>query len=292
MKRTVVLSIITGIGSLLLSSCAQNTNQENKTDASLFMRSDSAVYLEEISSETGDLYTKVGHHGPAVENEWLGLRIYFDHKCAIDVYSKAKPGLELKEARWYPTPEQQLNGWGADYYKVGSTVGLGGVRLWDGEKVLELDPVTMRTAKVLKKDNMSRMEMISEGVPYMGREVDILTRVTVYSGERNAKVEAVALRGGPVQFATGINYHEGQEIEKEDGLIVTWGKHPEDVAAEIVDIGAAIIYDPGDFEQVIDDGKEFLLISKSTEALGTTISAASSREPEINTMQAFLEFLK
>ena len=59
----------------------------NNTEVSLFLKADS-IYLSEIESESGDLYRSLGHHGPAIENEWLGLRIYFDKKAAIDVYSK------------------------------------------------------------------------------------------------------------------------------------------------------------------------------------------------------------
>jgi hypothetical protein len=53
--------------------------------------------VEEISDPSGDLFRTIGHHGPAVENEWLALRIYFDFKTAIDVYSKVTPGLESLE---------------------------------------------------------------------------------------------------------------------------------------------------------------------------------------------------
>ena len=80
---------------------------QNKTDVSLFFISDSARYLNYISSDSGDLFNSLGHHGPAIENEWLALRIYFDQKAAVDVYSKVKPGLEFRKAKWYPTPEQQ-----------------------------------------------------------------------------------------------------------------------------------------------------------------------------------------
>src|SRR5690349_14970212 len=100
---------------------------QNNTDTSLYMKSDKITYLTDIGSESEDLYKTIGHHGPAIENEWMALRIYFSDKVAIDVYNKAKAGLELKKAQWYPTPEQQKEGWGADYYKVASTVGLGGV---------------------------------------------------------------------------------------------------------------------------------------------------------------------
>lgn len=265
---------------LILFSCAP----QNNTEVSLFMRSDS-LYISEIESESGDLFSTIGHHGPAVENEWLGLRIYFDFKAAIDVYSKAKPGLELLEAKWYPTPEQQKNGWGADYYKAGTTVGLGGVRLWDGEKVVPLDPVTNRSAKVIKDKTSSYMEMLSEGVPYKNGKVDVLVRVTVYSGKREAKVEASVLGNDPVQFVTGINYWDGQEVIKGENYIATWGLHPEDVAAESIELGAAIIYNPNDYVQAIDDSTQHLLVSKPSKSLATWITAASQKEAEINTLE-------
>lgn len=284
MKRITIFALF--IVALLLQTQAQN-----KTDVSLFMRSDS-IQQSEISAESGDLYRTIGHHGPAVENEWMALRIYFSEKAAIDVYSKAKPQLELKAKEWYPTAEEQREGWGADYYKVGETVGLGGIRLWDGEKAVKLNPVSNRTARVVKEPTCSYMEMLSEGVPYKGKKVDILVRVTAYSGERNAKVEAFALCDEPVQFVSGINYHKGEEIYKKDGLIAAWGVHPEDVAAEIVEVGAAIIYKANDFEQTIDDGKQFLLISKPGKQITTWVSSACGREPEINTMKKFISFLE
>lgn len=104
---------------------------------------------------------------------------------------------------------------------MAATVGLGGVRLWDGEKVVMLNPVTNRLARVGKTDTTSFMEMISKGVPYKGKKVDILVRVTVFSGKREAKVEAVCLSGEKVQFATGVNYFKGFETKKGINYIAT-----------------------------------------------------------------------
>lgn len=261
---------------------------QNKTDVSLFMRSDS-TFRSEISEASGDLYKTIGHHGPAVENEWMALRIYFSDKAAIDVYNKAMPGLELKSAKWYPSVKEQKEGFGADYYKVGSTIGLGSVRLWDGEKVINLNPVSMRTARVKKEINSSYMEMLSEDIPYKNTKVDILVRVTVYSGIREAKVEAFALCDEPVQFVTGVNYHDNAEIHKTDGLIAVWGLHPEDVAAEPVTLGAAIRFNPADFVLTKDDGKQFLLISKPGKQMHTWISSACAREKEINNLEKLVE---
>lgn len=265
---------------------------QNNTDTSLYMKSDKITYLTDIGSESGDLYKTIGHHGPAIENEWMALRIYFSDKVAIDVYNKAKAGLELKKAQWYPTPEQQKEGWGADYYKVASTVGLGGVKLWDGEKVVPLNPVTNRLARVGKTDTTSWMEMISRGVPYKGKKVDILVRVTVFSGKREAKVEAVSLTGEKVQFVTGINYFKDFQTKKGANYIAVWGKHPEDVAAEIVEIGAAIMYNPKDYVKNNDDGTQYLLISKPTKNLETKIISSSAREEELNTLDKLEAYIK
>lgn len=264
----------------------------SQTDVSLFFRADSSRQISEVSSEDGDLFLELGHHGPAIENSWMGLRMYFDHKCAIDVYSKAKEGLELAEAKWYPTIEQQQQGWGADYYKAGSSLGLGGIRLWDGEGVVKLDPVSKRIARVVKGVDSSYLEMQSEGVPYKNGTADILVRVMVFSSMRKAKVEAFVLSDEPVQFITGINYHKTTKVYEGANYIATWGLHPEDVAAKVIEIGGAILYNPKDFTKIFDMDGQRLLLSKSTKYLRTWVTVASTLEQEINKLHLFVDYLE
>ena len=119
---------------LILLVCVTASAQ---TAHSLFWRSDS-LQVDEIVSETANQYKKVGHHGPAVENSHMALRLYFNDSGAIDVYSKSGRGMELEHYLWYPTSIQQTeNGAGCDEYRVGKTVGLGGIALWDGEDELQ-----------------------------------------------------------------------------------------------------------------------------------------------------------
>ena len=264
---------------------------QNNTDASLFHRSDS-LYVNEIKEASGDLYKKVGHHGPAIENEWMALRLYFNNKaCAVDVYNKQKKGLELKSAKWYPTEKEQKKGLGADYYKAGSTMGLGGVRLWDGEKVVALAPVSMRTARVKKCGSISQMEMLSEDVPYKGKKVDVLVRVTAYSGIREMKVEAFALCDDEVQFVTGINYHQGQKVEKADNYVISWGYHPEDVAAEKIKVGAAIIVNPDNYVDKKDDGKQQMYITKPTKYTEHWVTSTIEKDKKLGTLEAFEKYV-
>ncbi len=264
---------------------------ENKTDVSLKWK-DSTRQESCISSTSGNLYNMLSHHGPAVENEWVAYRFYFDFKCSIDVYNKTRPGLELAAAGWYPTPEQQKQGWGSDQYKVWNTVGCGGIRLWDGEKEVYLNPVKCRTARVCKEANHSYMEMLSEGIPYRGDTIDVLVRLTVFSGMREAKVEAFALCNKPVMFLTGLNFHPGTKTTKGTHYIATWGTHPEDVASIQLKIGAAVLYNPADFasEEVVSD--VYRLISKPTKYLSTWITSACEKEKAFPTMEAFNAYLE
>jgi len=262
---------------------------QNKTDVSMFLKRDAKTQLDLVESKSGNLFSRLGHHGPAIENQWYALRIYFDKKTAIDLYSKAKPGLELKEKKWYPSKEDQRNGWGADYYKVGGTVGLGGVKLWDGEKIQNLHPVSKRSARVEKFEDRASMEMLSEGIPYLGKKIDVLLRVTVYSEKREAFIEAFSVTGEEIQFVTGINYFGNLKVVNNKDFILTWGIHPEDVAAEKVEVGAALFMDHKIVDFEMDDGKQYLFVTKAGTSCSWWISAANGREEESHSFDSFLD---
>ena len=82
MERKLYLAVLYVI---ISAFCA-----EAQTAKSLFWRSDS-LQVSEILSETGNQYKKVGHHGPAVENSHMALRIYFNDSGAIWLFSTAGP---------------------------------------------------------------------------------------------------------------------------------------------------------------------------------------------------------
>jgi len=217
--------------------------------------------------------------------------LYFNKKTAMDVYSKAEKRLELREKKWYPSKKEQEAGWGADYYKVGNTVGLGGIKLWDKEQIIDLHPVSNRSARVTYYGDSARMEMVSEDVPFQEGKVDIRVRVTVYAGKRKAKVEADCLSGEKVQFVTGINFFDNLQVIKTEGYIATWGIHPEDVAAEKVEVGAAIFIPTGYNHEIQKLENQYILISEARQQIAFEITSANRREAAINSMEDFLDLL-
>ena len=77
----------------------------------------------------------------------------------------------------------------------------------------------------------------------------------------------------------------------ENDFILTWGVHPEDVAIEKVELGAAILFNENDFSKKIDDGEQHLLISKPVKLIEFWITSANAKEPEINNLEKFKQFV-
>lgn len=263
-----------------------------QTETSLFFRSDS-VQVSEIVSDGPDQYKKVGHHGPAVENPWYALRIYFNDSGAIDVYSKSGAQMELLKYHWYPTEKQMAEeGAGCDEYLVGRTVGLGGIALWDGEKEVKLVATKGRTARVGQIKGGSFAEMIAYGVMYKGEPVDISIRVEMKDRSRVAKVVATELNGRKVQFLTGVNYHPGETVEFGKKYISVWGVHPADVSQNPCQLGGGMWFKPGKFLAPEQTADMVRIISKPASRIETQVVAASVKESQLNTAEKFAAYMR
>lgn len=272
---------------LSLSSSAQ-------TDVSLFMKSDH-VQREVIDTIADNLYKPIGHHGPAIENQYMALRIYFKAGCAIDVYNKNKPSLELKKFGWYPKKEDIAAGSGCDEYRVGKTTGLGGFSLWDGEKQVLLEGTKGRRVEVSKIKGGAEMSMLVRGVAYKGDMVDIKITVRMWDDSRLAEIEAECVSGQKVVFMSGVNYHSGQQLRFLPGRVAAWGVHPADVVENPLPIGGAVLFKDKVWsdELDVDNVLGFVAIKtrKPVSKASVKVVAACSREDALNTPDKFFDFV-
>lgn len=258
-----------------------------QTASSLFWKKD-GKQVTEIVSEQPVQYKYVGHHGPAVENGYFALRIYFNDSGAIDVYSKSGKQMELLRYGWYPSEEQQAaEGAGCDEYRVGSTIGAGGIALWDGEKEVKL-AAKSRTARVGKTVDGSYAEIIAYGVEYKGSTVDISIRVDMADGSRFATITGSEINGKEVMFLTGVNYFEGGIADYGEGWIAAWGVHPPDVSKDPGPVGVGMRFNPADFSAPEKTGDMVRIISKPSSSIRTMVTCASVKEDEINTAEKLI----
>lgn len=262
-----------------------------QTAKSLYLKSD-GKQVSRIFSESGDEYKTVGHHGPAVENAYMALRIYFNDSGAIDVYSKTGRGMELEKYKWYPTQEQQARfGLGCDEYLVGSTVGLGGISLWDGTSEVKLKATKGRLAKVGETRKGKYAEMISYGVPYKGDTVDIKVRIDVTYKTRNAKITAQELSGKKVRFLTGVNFPKDASVTYGEEYICVWGVHPADVSKDPCPVGAGMFFRKNTFGAPEKTDDMVRIISKPVSKITTQVVAASTKEAELNSLARFEAYM-
>ena len=249
---------------------------------SLFYISDSLQVSEAVSGGA-DLKDLLGHSGPAVENSHMALRLVCDDSGSIDVYSKSGRGMELLEFMWHPTQGQQDTlVTGVDAYDVANTLGLGGVGLWDGQKIVRLVATDGRTALVGETKKGAFAEVIAYGVSYMGDMVNISIRVDVTDKSRVAVVTAKELSGKKVQFVTGLNHHPGQKVSYDEGYVMAWGPHPGAESGKSFPVGAGLFYSIKLFPTVEKTDDMVMLISKPTSSIVTKVVASSTKEAELN----------
>ena len=129
---------------------------------------------------TSNIYSMVRPHGPVLESELVGYRLYFNEKQTPDIYGKFNKGLEIKESQFYPTDEQLTKGFGDDVLRVFDSCGPGALKGWDGQKAIHVTPVETRTERII---SYGPVRVIAEievtGWQYQGSELDMTTRYTL-----------------------------------------------------------------------------------------------------------------
>lgn len=176
---------------------------------------------------TSNIYSMVRPHGPILESELVGYRLYFNEKQTPDIYGKFNKGLEIKESQFYPTDEQLAKGFGDDVLRVFDSCGPGAFKGWDGEKATHITPVETRTERIIAYGPVRAIAEIEvTGWPYQGSDLNMMTRYTLYAGHRDLQIEAFF--DEPLKkeiFCTGVQDIVGSADAFSDhkGLVGSWG---------------------------------------------------------------------
>lgn len=176
---------------------------------------------------TSNVYSMVRPHGPVLESELVGYRLYFNEKQTPDIYGKFNKGLEIKESQFYPTDAQLAKGFGDDVLRVFDSCGPGAFKGWDGQKATHITPVDTRTERIIAYGPVRAIAEIEvTGWKYQGTELDMMTRYTLYAGHRDLQIEAFF--DEPLKnevFCTGVQHIIGSSDHFSDhkGLVGSWG---------------------------------------------------------------------
>ena len=143
--------------------------------------------------------------GLAWESEATAWRIYFDKRNAIDVWGKRRPGLYLE---MFGAPEYVYH-WespfGRDIYRIGDAIGIGAVAALVDGKAVRVSDVGERKWRIISAGPVRTMvELTYKGWKVAGREVNLTSRMTQWSGERGFDHRVIAEGADGLTLVTGI----------------------------------------------------------------------------------------
>lgn len=179
---------------------------------------------------TSNVYNLIYGHGPMMESELAGYRIYFNQKQTIDPYGKFQKRLELESCSFYPTDEQLAAGYGDDVLMVGNSCGIGALKGWDGTQATHIEPIASRTERVVTYGPVRAiLEVEVKGWHYQDCLINMTQRYILYAGHRDLQIEnRFTTPLDETLFATGVQRIMGTETVMEsdhEGLVGSWGRH-------------------------------------------------------------------
>ena len=238
----------------------------------------------------------IRYEGPGWESDMVGYRFYLDWRNAIDIFGKIVDTMVLQNVGQDGFDSyHEMADWGMDILKVGSSLGIGSIGIWEKEqaqRVAETDSVTCK----IVKDGIIESKIKTK---YYGWKVgddttDLTSYLSIHAGSRLTK-HKIKLSNSVDSISTGIVKHEnGVLINSEQGegdwaYMATYGE--QSLAND--HLGMAILYNKNDLIKIDEDEYSHVVVLKPTEnKLNYYFLAAWEKELNgIKSKEEFIEYL-
>lgn len=262
------------------------------------------VNVLEFQGDTPPLasYDAVYGHGAMWENEWIGFRVYMDHRQSIDLYGKRIAQMELDSTNFYTTDAQWEAGYGEDILFVGGSIGAGSFRGVEHGALKFVNPVKTRGQRILQEGpDTAIVEIYATDWQCLGKAVQFRQRFTAVRGHREVMVD-VWLDGclDTDTFATGVQKFEFNTsgIMRSDGLVCSWGSNVPDKEGHpdrVHTLGIAVRVPEAYLIEVKEDALNYLcLVHPVNGHIRYWLSAASDLQQEggFHSAQQWLNYCK
>jgi len=241
------------------------------------------------------------YEGPGWESELVGYRFYLDWRNANDIFGKKVSELILTDVGVHDTVAKddsyhQMQDWGMDIFKVGSSLGIGSVGMLHDNKVY----IVSKTDSVFCEIPENGPIMSSVKTTYYGwlvgeNKYDLTSTLLISAGSRLTKSE-LEISGNPENVVTGLAKYEGTDFIRYNGnvewsYLALYGNQtlvgPEDK------LGIAIFYKHVNLLEITED--EFSHVIKLKPENGKAeyyFCAAWEQEPDgIKDRNDFIKYL-
>lgn len=262
------------------------------------------------SVETPDYYTDhsywIRYEGPGIESDKVGYRVYLDWRNGFDIFGKLteQPVLQNVGVDGYDS-YHEMQPWGMDLLKVGSSLGSGGFGLWHDNQVTRVSETDGRNVRILSNGQLHS----AFAIDYLGWQhalgkQDVTANIAMQAGSHLAQVRLdFDKAAGPI--ATGIVKHKNTEFiqgttditGKAYSYIASWG--PQSLDGK--NLGMAIFFKKEYLDKTLIGDKNYSAIlnpkgtpqkyNKDEQQLDYYFAAVWQAESGIKTKAEFVHYL-
>lgn len=237
------------------------------------------------------------YEGPGWESEKVGYRFYLDWRNATDIFGKKKDHLILANVGIHDTVAKgdsyhSMQAWGMDIFKVGSSLGIGSVGMWNDNKVNMVSKTDSIYCEITQNGPIkSEVKTDYFGWNIGDKKYNLVSKLSITAGSRLTKNE-IQISDYAENIVTGFAKYPGTQYFKSDAAgewayIALYGKQTL-VSAEDK-LGIAILYKTTNQPELTEDDLSYIIKIKP-ERGNTEYYFCAAWEQEENGIKNFEQF--
>ena len=206
----------------------------------------------------------IRYEGPGIESDKVAYRVYLDGRNGFDIFGKTLPDPVLQKiGQDGYSSYHQMQPWGMDILKVGSSLGAGGFGFYDGNQVVGVNDVASHTATITNNGPIfSGVKIDYKNWTINEQTLDVNAHLTMHAGSRLVH-NSLALSESLPNLAIGFVKHKNTEFIEGSrdvagdsySYVASWGKQ----SLNGDHLGMAIIFTKRDFREVLSDTNSYAI---------------------------------
>jgi len=240
--------------------------------------------------------------GPGWESDKIVYRFYLDSRNRNDIFGKKTHELVLQKIGENDLVSNskesytEMLDWGMDIFKVGESLGIGSIAMWNESKVVTVSDVNNVVCQVFNGPIRSGVLTKYDGWKVGDRDYNLFSDLSISAGSRLTEVRAF-VSSDSVKLCTGLAKHEDCDLIKSSpeskgkwAYIALYGE--QSLSGD--HLGIAVFYRTNDELESTEDATSEIVVFRPVEGRVTYyFGAAWESEPDgIKNQKEFRQYLE
>jgi hypothetical protein len=249
-----------------------------------------------VPDEHTDHSWYIRYEGPGWESDKVGYRFYLDWRNATDVFGKTTNEVVLQKVGQDGFDSyHEMQDWGMDVLKVGSSLGIGSPAVFHEGKAVRIDSTDSVISKVLiNGDVYSAIQTNYYGWDVANKELDVQSVYAIHADSRLTH-HHLQIEGNTDNVATGIGksdsakFYSNRGEAGKYGYLATWGRQ----SLNNDKLGLAVLFSSGKVMELTEDEHSHIVTLQPDNGIVDYYFLATweLEKNGIKTEQEFLDYL-